>query len=113
MRKTKVDKLIKKFAADARREGEAAGRKRVLDELTFTLAAPENALELSPRPEQPYFRVALTPRRPVSLESYMKDPPWLQTPARMANFVATRKTWASGEGHMVCWYEWEFKGVSF
>lgn len=112
MKKSKVDRLIKKFQAEAATAARAAERKRMTDELTFVFNAPEDALVLGEKPAHLYFRVALTPRRPVSFEAVMSNP-YAHQNLRTANFVARRNSWTSGEGHTVCWYDWEFKGVSF
>lgn len=114
MRKAKVNRLIQKFKAEAAAQASAETRKRVMDELTFVINAPEDALVLPGRPDHPYYRVALTPRRPVDFEQIMRGPSAMYgLTLRTANFAATRKSWTSGEGHTVCWYDWEFKGVSF
>jgi hypothetical protein len=119
VRKKKVDQLIRKFQQEAEQRGRAdgrrEGRKLARDEMEFVMKAPEDALVLGQQPLHRYFRVVLTPRRAVNFQSLASlahmHPDLLHL--RLANFEAVRKSWTSGEGHTVCWYDWEFKGVSF
>ena len=109
MKKSKVDAIIRRKVAEARSAGICEGQRIEREKQTLLLTPQKDAVLLGKVPEHQYMRVPLPELAPVVGRLSV---PIEMLGLRLAAFRAVQKCWATGEGHKVCWFEWQFEGVT-
>lgn len=114
MKKKKVDAFIKAKVAEAQHAAFAAGRKSKEQEYELLIEPPRDGSDiciLGEKPKGMIYRVAINSAyAPRLFDPNKIEPFYRHDSMQVATFVPIQKCQSFGNGQMVVWYEWQFRG---